>query len=93
MHHSVAFWHFSRGWYPFEVTLGFFFGLVWLVPGLFFVSISVNDYALPLQAGVEASGFAPQRRERTSLMSSLLGRAKSALPPLPTAARRGSHAE
>lgn len=42
-------------WYPFEEVCAYFVILVWLVPFIYFISISSNDTALPYGATISAS--------------------------------------
>lgn len=53
-------------WYPFEEVCAFFFILVWLVPFIYFISISSNDTALPYGATISASTCLRSSFETTS---------------------------
>lgn len=44
-------------WYPFEEVCAYFVILVWLVPFIYFISISSNDTALPYGATISASTY------------------------------------
>ena len=55
---QIAWFQFLRHTYfPFEEVCAFFVILVWLVPFIYFISISSNDTALPYGATISASTF------------------------------------
>ncbi|TPX43957.1 hypothetical protein SeMB42_g04502 [Synchytrium endobioticum] len=45
--HCWWFFYFTQKYHPFPQTATFFGICVWLVPFLYFISVSANDYALP----------------------------------------------
>lgn len=45
--HFSWFFYFSANYRPFAEVATFFGLLVWLVPFLFFISLTANEYALP----------------------------------------------
>ncbi|XP_074642618.1 protein TEX261-like [Tubulanus polymorphus] len=47
VNHYFAFSYFSNVWHPFSEVLAFFTVCLWLVPFLFFVSLSANELVLP----------------------------------------------
>lgn len=53
---QIAWFQYLRyNYYPFEEVCAFFIILVWLVPFIYFISISSNDTALPYGATISAS--------------------------------------
>ena len=56
--HLVWFSYFGSVWHPFAEVIGFFTLCVWMVPFVFFISLSANEEVLPLPAstGTSAAG-------------------------------------
>jgi hypothetical protein len=49
--HSLWFRHFTVNYYPFGEIVTYFLLFVWLVPFVFFISLSANEHTLPTTAG------------------------------------------
>ncbi|XP_068625825.1 protein TEX261 [Battus philenor] len=47
-HHYVAFRYFGLAFYPFSEVLAYFTLCLWTVPFALFISLSANDYVLPV---------------------------------------------
>ncbi|XP_064630474.1 protein TEX261-like isoform X2 [Lineus longissimus] len=62
--HYLAFSYFSTVWYPFSEVLAFFTLCLWLVPFMFFVSLSANELVLPTLAEQ-----APQQPEKEDIVT------------------------
>jgi len=58
-------------------AFSFFFGFIWLVPVLFLLSLSINDYALPLGGAIGGLPASTLRKVRTPFLSSLCGIAQA----------------
>ncbi|KAI9208751.1 transmembrane adaptor Erv26 [Polychytrium aggregatum] len=70
--HFLWFWHFSSQYHPFAEVATFFGLCVWLVPFMFFVSLTANEYTLPNFDSSNISASGPQKK-KTNIVKSLFG--------------------
>lgn len=82
--HALWFRHFTLAYYPFPEIVAYFLLFVWLVPFVFFISLSANEHALPLRAGRLAAAHNTDdddhaaRSKSSSLLKSFIARFKGA---------------
>lgn len=82
--HALWFRHFTLVYYPFAEIVAYFLLFVWLVPFVFFISLSANEHALPMRTDARYYGAAadshesPARSKSASLVKSFIGRFYSA---------------
>ena len=83
--HAIWFRHFTLAYYPFPEIVAYFLLFVWLVPFVFFISLSANENSLPLRVerrytadGDTGGGAAAAATKSSSLVKAFIGRFKSA---------------
>ncbi|TPX31256.1 hypothetical protein SmJEL517_g05376 [Synchytrium microbalum] len=71
INHFIWFWYFTQKYHPFSQIATFFGLCVWLVPFLYFISLSANDYTLPAFDQSSASRYG-ENGSQTSRKRSLV---------------------
>ncbi|KAK3765996.1 hypothetical protein RRG08_002239 [Elysia crispata] len=87
VNHYMAFAHFSTVWYPFQEVLAYFTMCLWLVPFVFFVSLSANENVLPTTSVIMeqddsdvVSNYFRKNKKKMGLLSFLKTAQDSVLP-------------
>eukprot|EP00127_Corallochytrium_limacisporum_P002843 Clim_evm22s142 gene=Clim_evmTU22s142 len=94
LHHYFVFRYFGEVWYPFSEVVAYFTICVWLVPFLYFLSLSANENTLPTAvistqdlgssgSGMVSGGFGKGGSKRQGLLSIFqwIGRQKESMLP------------
>lgn len=82
--HAIWFRHFTITYYAFPEIVAYFLLFVWLVPFVFFISLSANENALPMRAdnkrfaSADDDNDSPIRSKSASVLKAFIGRFKSA---------------
>ncbi|RUS90914.1 hypothetical protein EGW08_001311 [Elysia chlorotica] len=87
VNHYMAFAYFSTVWYPFQEVLAYFTMCLWLVPFVFFVSLSANENVLPTTSAISeqddsdvVSNYFRKNKKKMGLLSFLKTAQDSVLP-------------
>ncbi|EFA76713.1 transmembrane protein [Heterostelium album PN500] len=78
--HCWWFMFFRSNWFPFSEIISVFVFFVWLVPFIFFVSLSANDSALPFSSGNRIIGVDNEysrKKNTTSSLKAMIGWVKN----------------
>jgi hypothetical protein len=87
LNHAIWFRHFTVTYYAFPEIVAYFLLFVWLVPFVFFISLSANENALPLHNTRRAYGsgddndndaHSSSSSKSSSVLKAFIGRFKSA---------------
>jgi hypothetical protein len=79
--HAIWFRHFTITYYAFPEIVAYFLLFVWLVPFVFFISLSANENALPMRNDrrhYDADDNDAVRSKSASVLKAFIGRFKSA---------------